>query len=61
MMTEGIGWFTLSMINVAIAQTKNRNGVLWFFVSLLFGPVATLMLVTIFKDPIKAGTIGIID
>jgi hypothetical protein len=61
MMMEGIGWFTLSFINVAIAQTKNRKGVLWFFVSLLFGPLATVMLITIFKDPVKAGTIGVID
>jgi purine-cytosine permease-like protein len=40
-----VGWFTLSLINSGIAQGKNRSGLLWFFLSLFIGPVATLIIV----------------
>ena len=39
------GWGTLSLVNAGIAQGKNRSGLNWFLVSLLLGPVATLLLV----------------
>jgi hypothetical protein len=38
------GWGTLALINAVLAQGKNRSGLLWFFVSLLLGPFATLLL-----------------
>ncbi len=39
------GWGTLALINAGIAQGKNRSGMNWFLLSLLFGPIATLVLV----------------
>lgn len=38
-------WVTLALINAALAQGKNRSGLLWFALSLPFGPLATLLLV----------------
>jgi hypothetical protein len=43
------GWGTLALINAGLAQGKNRNGLWWFLLSLLFGPVATLVLVLLPK------------
>jgi hypothetical protein len=40
-----VGWFTLALINAALAQCKSRSGLIWFFLSVLFGPLATLALV----------------
>ncbi|BBD78737.1 hypothetical protein ALSL_0058 [Aerosticca soli] len=39
------GWGTLALINAGLAQGKNRSGLAWFLLSLLLGPVATLILV----------------
>ena len=39
------GWGTLSLVNAGIAQGKNRSGLNWFLLSLLLGPIATLLLV----------------
>ena len=44
-----VGWGTLALINAALAQGKNRSGLLWFLLSLLFGPLATLLLVVLTK------------
>ena len=41
----GIGWGTLALINAGLAQGKNRSGLNWFLLSLLLGPIATLVLV----------------
>ena len=43
------GWGTLALINAGLAQGKNRHGGLWFLLSLLLGPVATLALVLLPK------------
>lgn len=43
------GWGTLALINAALAQGKNRSGLLWFLLSLLLGPLATLALVVLPK------------
>ncbi|MEW5835945.1 MAG: antitermination protein NusB [Lysobacterales bacterium 13-68-4] len=43
------GWGTLALVNAGLAQGKNRNGLLWFGLSLLFGPLATLALVLLPK------------
>ena len=43
------GWGTLALINAALAQGKNRSGLLWFLLSLLAGPFATLLLVLLPK------------
>ncbi|HET6631430.1 MAG TPA: antitermination protein NusB [Rhodanobacteraceae bacterium] len=42
-----VGWGTLALINAGLAQGKNRSGLLWFFLSLLLGPVATLLIVVL--------------
>ena len=44
------GWGTLALINAGLAQGKHRSGLAWFLVSLLLGPIATL-LVVILDDP----------
>lgn len=46
-----VGWFTLSLINAGLAQTKNRSGLLWWVASLFFGPICTLLIVLL--DPVK--------
>ncbi len=40
-----VGWGTLALINAGIAQGKGRSGLAWFVISLLLGPVATLLVV----------------
>ena len=44
-----VGWGTLALINAALAQGKTRSGLLWFLLSLLAGPIATLLLVLLPK------------
>ncbi|WP_210367040.1 hypothetical protein [Bacillus sp. REN3] len=39
-----VGWGTLALINAGLAQGKNRTGLNWFLLSLLLGPLATLLL-----------------
>ncbi|SES28537.1 hypothetical protein [Salipaludibacillus aurantiacus] len=39
-----VGWGTLALINAGLAQGKNRTGLNWFILSLLLGPLATLIL-----------------
>ena len=46
-----VGWGTLALINAGLAQGKNRSGLNWFFISMIFGPIATLALVTLDKLP----------
>ncbi|MDX1967395.1 MAG: hypothetical protein SFV23_09505 [Planctomycetaceae bacterium] len=40
-----VGWMTLTLLNAGLAQSKNRSGLFWWFVSLFLGPVATFLLV----------------
>jgi len=46
------GWGTLALINAGLAQGKNRSGLVWFLVSLLLGPIATVLLV-VFCDKLE--------
>lgn len=46
-----VGWGTLALLNAGIAQSKKRSGLNWFLISLLLGPVATLLLLTFYKYP----------
>ena len=43
--TYAVGWGTLALINAGLAQSKGRSRLAWFLGSLLFGPVATLLIV----------------
>jgi hypothetical protein len=40
-----VGWFTLSLINAGLAQSKGRSGLGWWFASLFLGPICTLIIV----------------
>ena len=42
-----VGWGTLALINAGLAQAKNRGGLAWFLISLLLGPLATLLIVVL--------------
>ena len=44
-----VGWGTLTLINAGLAQGKNRSGLLWWLLSLILGPIATLILVVLPK------------
>ena len=45
-----VGWGTLALLNAGLAQSKHRSGLVWFLLSLLLGPLATLLLVLL-DDP----------
>ena len=47
--TPVVGWFTLSLINAGLAQSKGRSGLIWWFVSLFIGPIATFLIVILPK------------
>lgn len=40
-----VGWGTLALINAGLAQSKGRDGLSWFLLSVLAGPVATFLIV----------------
>jgi hypothetical protein len=42
-----VGWGTLSLINAGLAQSKGRSGLIWWLLSLLLGPIATLLIVVL--------------
>jgi hypothetical protein len=42
-----VGWGTLSLINAGLAQSKARSGLLWWLISLVLGPLATLLIVVL--------------
>lgn len=44
-----VSWGTLALINAGLAQGKNRSGIIWFLLSLILGPIATLILVVMPK------------
>jgi len=46
------GWFGIAIIAAGIAQGKNRSGLNWFLLTMLFGPIALLCLV-VFCDKLK--------
>ena len=55
------GWFlfrgvgTLSLINAGLAQGKGRGGLLWWVLSLLIGPIATLLIVVLPRGDARKG------
>ncbi len=49
-----VGWGTLALINAGLAQGKNRSGLAWFLLSLLIGPLATLIL--LFMENLQSGS-----
>jgi hypothetical protein len=51
-----VGWFTLALVNAGLAQSRNRGGGIWFLLSLVLGPAATLLLVI--RPPAPPGATG---
>jgi len=50
-----VGWGTLTLINAGLAQGKGRSGLLWWFISLFLGPIATFLIVVLAPtDPAAA-------
>jgi len=49
-----VGWFTLSLIDAGLAQSKGRSGLAWWLGSLFLGPICTLLIVA--TDPVKPKT-----
>jgi len=49
------GWGTLALVNAGLAQAKGRSGLFWFLASLLVGPLATLLLVTVYAGEKRTG------
>lgn len=49
-----VGWFTLSLINAGLAQSKGKSGFGWWVASLLFGPLCTLLIVISEREEPKA-------
>ena len=45
----GTFWFTVALINAGLAQLQGRRGLNWFLLSILPGPIATLILVLRYK------------
>jgi hypothetical protein len=48
-----VGWGTLAVINAGLAESKGRSRMAWFLVSLVFGPIATFIIVVLDK-PVPA-------
>lgn len=40
-----VGWGALALINAGLAQSKGRGRLVWFLLSLVLGPFATLAVV----------------
>jgi hypothetical protein len=44
-----VGWGTLALINAGLAQLQGRSVLIWFFVSIFLGPIATFLLVLTYE------------
>jgi len=38
-------WAILALVNSGLAQSKHKDGLTWFVLSVVLGPVATLLIV----------------
>ena len=56
-----VGWGALALINAGLAQGKGRSGLFWFVVSLLLGPLATLLIVLLPMPGVVARPLGRAD
>ena len=43
-------WLILALVNSGLAQSKNKDGFAWFILSIIVGPLATLLIVISHKD-----------
>lgn len=42
---HALGWGSLALINAGLAEAKGKGRLVWFFISLLLGPIATFLIV----------------
>ena len=56
-----LGWGTLALVNAGLAQAHRRSGLTWFIVSLVLGPIATLLLVLWYRAPLGDGRANAAD
>ena len=56
-----VGWGALALINAGLAQGKGRSGLFWFVISLLLGPVATLLIVVLPMPGVEMRPLGRAD
>ncbi len=49
-----VGWGTLALINAGFAEMKGRSRAVWFVLSLVLGPIATMLLVFVVEGANKA-------
>ncbi len=48
----GVIWGMMAFVNAGLARGRNHSGLIWFLVSLLIGPIATIILIVFFpKQP----------
>ena len=52
---NGWPWFALALVNAGLAEQKGRSRLVWFLVSLLLGPIATLLIVVWPRVDLPAG------
>ncbi len=45
--SAAIGVGTLALINAGLAEQKGRSRLIWFLISLITGPLATLLIVVL--------------
>ena len=45
--SAAIGVGTLALINAGLAEQKGRSRLIWFLLSLVLGPIATLLIVVL--------------
>ena len=53
-----MGWHALALINAGLAQGKGRSGLFWFVISLVLGPLATLLIVLLPMPASSARPLG---
>ena len=45
------GWFSLALINAALANADNRSPLIYFLASLVLGPIITIVLAATKEGP----------
>lgn len=51
--TAAFGIGTLALINAGLAEQKGRSRLIWFLISLIAGPLATLLIVVLDRVEIR--------
>ena len=54
-----LGWGSLALINAAIASTNGRGPLKYFLLSLIIGPIMTILIASTYED--ERGHLKLID